>query len=195
MSTSTALVIEPAASWRRLQPSSEFFFEDLDTQMKEHPRQFLEALMGYERQCSLNAHPYERTEQRVDQANGFYRRQLTTRLGQLELAVPRTRSGCFHPQVLPRDQRREPVINEALKQVFLLGVSTRQTGHAPGHPRRRCRQCRHRQHRRQGFGCLGPGLPSPQAHRPLPLSHLRRRERANSLGGQGAAPHGALRLP
>jgi transposase-like protein len=27
-------------------------------------------------------------------------------------------------------QRREPVVNEALKQVFLLGVSTRQTGRA-----------------------------------------------------------------
>ena len=130
MSTSTALVIEPAASWRRLQQSSEFFFQDLDAQMKEHHRQFLEALMGYERQCFLNAQPYERTEQRVDQANGFYRRQLTTRLGGLELAVPRTRSGCFHSQVLPRYQRREPVINEALKQVFLLGVSTRQTGRA-----------------------------------------------------------------
>ncbi len=130
MSTSTALVIEPAASWRRLQQSSEFFFQDLDAQMKENHRQFLEALMGHERQCFLNAQPYERTEQRVDQANGFYRRQLTTRLGGLELAVPRTRSGCFHSQVLPRYQRREPVINEALKQVFLLGVSTRQTGRA-----------------------------------------------------------------
>jgi len=74
--------------------------------------------------------PYERTDQRVDQANGFYGRQLTTRLGVLDLRVPRTRSGCFHSQVLPRYQRREPVVNEALKQVFLLGVSTRQTGRA-----------------------------------------------------------------
>jgi putative transposase len=130
MNANPALVIEPAASWRRLQQSNEFFFEDLDAQMKEHHRQFLEGLMGYERQCFLNAHPYQRTEARVDQANGFYRRQLTTRLGVLALRVPRTRSGCFHPQVLPRYQRREPVINQALKQVFLLGVSTRQTGRA-----------------------------------------------------------------
>jgi len=50
--------------------------------------------------------------------------------GVVELKVPRTRSGCFHPQVLVRYQRREPVINQALKAVFLLGVSTRQTGHA-----------------------------------------------------------------
>jgi transposase InsO family protein len=59
--------------------------------MKEHHRAFLEALMGYERQCFLNARPYERTDQRVDQANGFYGRQLTTRLGVLDLRVPRTR--------------------------------------------------------------------------------------------------------
>jgi len=130
MNANTALVIEPAASWRRLQQANEFFFEDLEAQMKEHHRQFLEALMGYERQCFLNAHPYERTAARTDQANGFYRRHLTTRLGVLPLAVPRTRSGGFQTQVLPRYQRREPVINQALKQVFLLGVSTRQSGRA-----------------------------------------------------------------
>jgi transposase-like protein len=126
-----ALSYEPAACWRRLQQAKpEFFFEDLDELMKQHHQQFLETLMGYERQCFLNAHPYERSAGRVDQANGFYRRQLTTRLGVVALNVPRTRSGHFHPQVLPRYQRREPVINEALKQVFLLGVSTRQAGRA-----------------------------------------------------------------
>lgn len=130
MRASEALSYEPAACWRRLQESKEFFFEDLDAQMKQQHQRFLENLMRYERQCFLNAQPYERRRERVDQANGFYRRQLTTRLGQVELEVPRTRSGCFHPQVLPRYQRREPVINEALKEVFLLGVSTRQTGRA-----------------------------------------------------------------
>lgn len=125
-----ALVIEPARSWQRLQQSKEFFFEDLDQQMKDHHRQFLEVLMGYERQCFLNAQPYQRTQARVDQANGFYRRHLTTRLGGIDLRVPRTRSGLFHPQVLPRYQRREPLINEALKRVFLVGVSTRQAGRA-----------------------------------------------------------------
>ncbi len=126
-----ALTYEPAACWQRLQAAkSEFFFEDLDELMKERHRQFLEELMGYERQCFLQAHPYQRCEQRVDQANGFYRRCLTTRLGVVELKVPRTRSGHFQTQVLVRYQRREPVINEALKAVFLLGVSTRQTGHA-----------------------------------------------------------------
>ena len=130
MRASEALSYEPAACWRRLQQSKEFFFEDLEAQMKEHHQQFLEALMLYERQGFINAPPYQRSQHRVDQANGFYRRTLTTRLGVMELQVPRTRSGEFHPQVLPRYQRREPVINEALKQVFLLGVSTRQAGRA-----------------------------------------------------------------
>ena len=131
MRAGEALTYEPAACWRRLQARKhEFFFEDLDQLMKERHRQFLEQLMGYERQCFINAHPYQRSEQRVDQANGFYERALTTRLGVLELKVPRTRSGHFQTQVLQRYQRREPVIDQALKAVFLLGVSTRQTGRA-----------------------------------------------------------------
>jgi len=131
MRASEALTYEPAACWRRLQAAkSEFSLEDLDELMKERHQQFLEELMGYERQCFLNVCPYERSEQRVDQANGFYRRHLTTRLGSLELKVPRTRSGHFRTQVVVRYQRRQPIINEALKQVFLLGVSTRQAGRA-----------------------------------------------------------------
>jgi putative transposase len=126
-----ALSYEPAACWRRLQASKhEFFFEDLDQLMKARHQQFLEELMGYERQCFLNVHPYQRSEQRVDQANGFYERRLTTRLGVLELKVPRSRSGQFQTQVLQRYRRREPVIDQALKEVFLLGVSTRQSGQA-----------------------------------------------------------------
>jgi putative transposase len=131
MRAGEALTYDPAACWRRLQASKhEFFFEDLDQLMKDRHRQFLEELMGYERQCFINAHPYQRSEQRVDQANGYYERGLTTRLGVLELKVPRSRSGHFQTQVLQRYQRREPVIDQALKAVFLLGVSTRQTGRA-----------------------------------------------------------------
>ncbi|HXJ73596.1 MAG TPA: IS256 family transposase, partial [Candidatus Dormibacteraeota bacterium] len=90
----------------------------------------LEELMLYERQCFLNAQPYQRQEGRVDQANGFYRRHLTTRAGTFELAVPRTRGGLFRSQVIPRYGRRDRAVDEAIKSVFLLGVSTRQTGRA-----------------------------------------------------------------
>jgi putative transposase len=125
---SEALVIEPAKSWQRLQRAKEFFFADLDEVMKENHRQFLDLLMLEERQAFLQAHPYQRHQGRVDQANGFYRRSLTTRLGVMELQVPRSRGGEFRPQVLPRYQRREGVVDEALRRVFLSGVSTRQAG-------------------------------------------------------------------
>lgn len=126
------LVIEPAQSWARLQQlkNSEWFIHDLEEQLKEHHRLFLEELMRYERQQHLGAAPYERGPQRSDQANGFYQRTLVTRLGPMELAVPRSRSGLFQSQILPRYRRREAAVDEALRKVFLLGVSTRQAGPA-----------------------------------------------------------------
>jgi len=48
----------------------------------------------------------------------------------MELAVPRSRSGLFQTQVLRRSKRREAAVDEALRKVFLLGVSTRQAGPA-----------------------------------------------------------------
>jgi transposase-like protein len=126
-----ARTYEPATCWRRWQPARhEFFFEDLDGLRQDRHRQFLEALMNSERQCFLNVGPSERSEGRVDQANGFYERSLTPRRGVLPWRVPRTRSGRFHPQGLPRSQRREGVIPQALPAVFRLGVSTRQTAQA-----------------------------------------------------------------
>lgn len=130
MRANSALVIEPAQSWQRLQEAKEFFLEDLEEQYRENHQRFLEVLMLEERQRFLNVHPYKRCEQRVDQANGFYRRRLTTRMGVLDLKVPRSRSGRFQTQVLRRYKRRDRVVDEALKEVFLLGVSTRQAGRA-----------------------------------------------------------------
>jgi putative transposase len=130
MRTNRVLVIEPAQSFERLQGAKEFFVENLDEMLHQAHQKILEDLMLYERQCFLNAHPYQRHEGRVDQANGFYHRELTTRRGTFELQVPRTRSGLFHSQVIPRYQRRDKAVDEAIKSVFVLGVSTRQAGRA-----------------------------------------------------------------
>ena len=130
MRTNRVLVIEPAQSYERLQGAKEFFVENLDEFLHQQHRAILEDLMRYERECFLNAHPYQRHDGRVDQANGFYQRHLTTRSGTFELQVPRTRSGLFHSQVIPRYKRRDKAVDEAIKSVFLLGVSTRQTGRA-----------------------------------------------------------------
>ena len=129
MRANSALVIEPAESWKRLQAANpEFFYENLDELLHEQYRAILNQLMLYERQEFLRCHPYERHEQRLDQANGFYRRHLTTRCGRLELNVPRTRTGLFRSHVIRRYKRRDPAVDETIKNVFLRGVSTRQAG-------------------------------------------------------------------
>src|SRR5688500_10297488 len=129
MRAHSALVIEPAQSWKRLQATKEVFIEELDEFLHAQHKAVLEELMLYERECFLNAHPYQRHDGRVDQANGFYQRRLTTRAGSFDLAVPRTRGGLFRSQVIPRYKRRAAAVEEAIK-LFLLGVSTRQTGRA-----------------------------------------------------------------
>ena len=49
----------------------------------------------------------QRTENRQSQRNGYYERSFTTRVGTLELKVPRTRDGHFSPTVFERYQRNE----------------------------------------------------------------------------------------
>ena len=52
------------------------------------------------------------------------------RCGVLKLKVPRSRSGQFQSQVVPRYQRRQGLVDQTLREIFLLGVSTRQAGRA-----------------------------------------------------------------
>lgn len=131
MRINNQLIIEPAESWKRVQELKSWFEEDLERLQRANHQRFLEALMQYERQEFLRVHPYQRHEGRTDQANGFYRRSLVTPLGlMMDLKVPRTRRGCFQTGVLGRYARRQRRVDEALRDVFLAGVSTRQTGRA-----------------------------------------------------------------
>jgi len=124
------LVFATAQSWQRLQQSDLPWSQDLEDHFQDLYRKFLDELMLYERQNHLQVQPYQRQKHRRDQANGFYRRSLTSSFGTVELQVPRTRSGQFQTQVLERYQRRTRTVDQAIRQVFLSGVSTRQTGTA-----------------------------------------------------------------
>ena len=59
-------------------------------------------LMENQRTEYIQAKEYERTENRQSQRNGYYERSFTTRVGTLELKVPRTRDGHFSPTVFER---------------------------------------------------------------------------------------------
>jgi transposase-like protein len=48
----------------------------------------------------VQAEPYERTVERRGYRNGYKPRQLTTRVGTLNLRVPQVRDGSFSPELL-----------------------------------------------------------------------------------------------
>ena len=66
-------------------------------------------------------------EDEPDRRNGHYRRRLLTELGDIELAVPRSRR--FSPtKVLRAYARRSAEIDRAILAGFVLGLSTRKVG-------------------------------------------------------------------
>jgi len=80
--------------------------------------------MKIERQQALGAGPYQRSEARCGQANGFKPKRLKTRLGQLQLAVPQVRGAKFYPRALERGSRSEKALRLALAEMYVQGVST-----------------------------------------------------------------------
>ena len=78
-----------------------------------------------ERAQHLQAMPYERSAQRVDQANGYKPKTMLTRLGEITFEVPQVRSGGFYPSALERGSRSEQSVNLALAEMYVQGVSTR----------------------------------------------------------------------
>ncbi|WP_413526792.1 IS256 family transposase [Marinilactibacillus psychrotolerans] len=82
-------------------------------------------LMEHQRTEFIQAEGYERSENRTGQRNGYYERTLTTRVGTLELKVPRTRDGVFSPTVFERYQRNEKALLASMLEMYVSGVSTR----------------------------------------------------------------------
>ena len=80
-----------------------------------------EALFNQLLQAEMTAHlgagPSEQTEQRRGYRNGSYTRKLTTRVGTLELEVPRERKGTFKTELLERYQRNEKALVLALMEM------------------------------------------------------------------------------
>jgi transposase-like protein len=73
----------------------------------------------------IKAEPYERTEERQDYRNGYYQRNLVTRVGTLTLRVPRLRNGKLTTEIFSRYQRSEQALLLALMEMVVNGVSTR----------------------------------------------------------------------
>ena len=66
-------------------------------------------------------------EQKTDKVNemAIMSAAFTTRVGTLELKVPRTRDGHFSPTVFERYQRNEKALMASMLEMYVSGVSTR----------------------------------------------------------------------
>lgn len=73
----------------------------------------------------LNADTYERTENRKGYRNGYKPRKLKTRVGRIELMVPKDREGRFQTELFDKYQRNEKALTLAIMEMYIQGVSTR----------------------------------------------------------------------
>jgi len=85
----------------------------------------LETILEGEMTETLGAEKGERSLERLGYRAGYYTRSLVTRVGTLELRVPRDREGRFSTELFERYQRSEKALVSALMEMYVAGVSTR----------------------------------------------------------------------
>lgn len=73
----------------------------------------------------IGAAPYERSDERVNERNGYRLRTLTTKAGDLELKIPKLRKGSFFPSILEPRRRIDQALHAVVMEAYVSGVSTR----------------------------------------------------------------------
>lgn len=93
--------------------------------MKALMKEALQEVLAGEMTDFLGAAPGERTDGRHGYRAGYYGRNLVTRIGKLELRIPRDRGGEFSTALFERYARSEKALVAALAEMYVQGVSTR----------------------------------------------------------------------
>ncbi|RIK10746.1 MAG: IS256 family transposase [Acidobacteria bacterium] len=101
--------------------------EDSDGDViKEMVEEFAGQLMSAEADALCNANYGERTPDRVNSRNGYRERTFDTRVGTMELAIPKLRTGSYFPDWLVTPRRRaERALIAVVAEAYVQGVSTR----------------------------------------------------------------------
>ncbi len=85
----------------------------------------LAKLMEFEVAQRIGAERHERSGERVNYRNGYRERTLDTRLGTLELEIPKLRNGSYFPSFLEPRRLSERALAAVIQQAWVGGVSTR----------------------------------------------------------------------
>jgi putative transposase len=91
----------------------------------EGVRWLLQELLEAEVSAQVGADRYERSSERTAQRNGYRTRSWDTRLGSLELAIPKLRTGSYFPSWLEPRLRAEQALVAVITEAYVQGVRTR----------------------------------------------------------------------
>jgi transposase-like protein len=93
--------------------------------LREGVRVLAQELMELELAEHIGAERHERTPERSGYRNGYRDRAWDTRVGSIELQVPRVRDGSFFPSLLEPRRRAEKALVAVVQEAYVQGISTR----------------------------------------------------------------------
>ena len=86
----------------------------------------INALLSADADAVVGAEWGQRSATRTSQRNGYRHRDLDTRVGTIDVAVPKLRTGTYFPEwLLERRKRAESALITVVADCYLAGVSTR----------------------------------------------------------------------
>jgi putative transposase len=85
----------------------------------------LQELIEAELTATIGAAPGQRADGRTAQRNGHRPKLITTAAGDVELAIPKLRTGSFFPSILERRRRIDRALFAVVMEAYVHGVSTR----------------------------------------------------------------------
>jgi len=94
--------------------------------MRDMLETFINTLLSAQADTVCGAEYGTRSQARFNRRNGYRHRDLDTRVGTVDVAVPKLREGSFFPDwLLQRRRRAEAALTTVVATCYLLGVSTR----------------------------------------------------------------------
>jgi putative transposase len=88
-------------------------------------QRILQELIEAEAATHIGAELGEHTEARTTVRNGHRAKVLTTQAGDLDLAIPKVRTGSFLPSLLERRRRIDQALYAVIMEAYVQGVSPR----------------------------------------------------------------------
>ena len=98
---------------------------DADDVIRSALQVILQELIEAEATSVIGAARHERTDLRTAQRNGHRSRLLTTAAGDVEVAIPKLRTGSFFPSLLERRRRVDQALFAVVMEAYVTGTSVR----------------------------------------------------------------------